>query len=53
MNRSVKYLITIVGPTAVGKTTLSIEIAQKLNCEIISCDSGLTYPNKRQHTYAN
>jgi len=34
-----KYLITIVGPTAIGKTTLSIAIAQSLQCEILSCDS--------------
>lgn len=29
----------IVGPTAVGKTALSIELAQKLNTEIISADA--------------
>lgn len=34
-----KYLITIVGPTAIGKTSLSIALAQRFNCEIISCDS--------------
>ena len=34
-----KYLITIVGPTAIGKTSLSIALAQQFNCEIISCDS--------------
>ena len=34
-----KHLITIVGPTAIGKTSLSIALAQHLNCEIISCDS--------------
>ncbi|WP_374172480.1 tRNA (adenosine(37)-N6)-dimethylallyltransferase MiaA [Flavobacterium tructae] len=34
-----KYLITIVGPTAIGKTALSIALAQHFNCEIISCDS--------------
>ena len=34
-----KYLITIVGPTAIGKTALSIILAQHFNCEIISCDS--------------
>lgn len=33
------YLITIVGPTAIGKTALSIALAQHYNCEIISCDS--------------
>ena len=34
-----KHLITIVGPTAIGKTALSITLAQHFNCEIISCDS--------------
>lgn len=34
-----KYLITIVGPTAIGKTALSIDLANHFNCEIISCDS--------------
>lgn len=34
-----KNLITIVGPTAIGKTSLSIALAKHFNCEIISCDS--------------
>ena len=34
-----KYLITIIGPTAIGKTSLSIALAQHFQCEIISCDS--------------
>jgi len=34
-----KYLITIVGPTAIGKTALSIDLAKHFKCEIISCDS--------------
>ncbi|NRT12799.1 tRNA (adenosine(37)-N6)-dimethylallyltransferase MiaA [Flavobacterium sp. 14A] len=34
-----KHLITIVGPTAIGKTALSIQIANHYNCEIVSCDS--------------
>ena len=33
------YLITIVGPTAIGKTSLSIALAQHFGCDIISCDS--------------
>jgi len=37
--KNMKYLITIVGPTAIGKTSLSIVLAKHLNCEIISCDS--------------
>lgn len=34
-----KFLITIVGPTAIGKTALSISLAQHFNCDILSCDS--------------
>ena len=34
-----KYLITIIGPTAIGKTALSIALAKHFGCEIISCDS--------------
>jgi len=33
------YLITIIGPTAIGKTSLSIALAQHFGCEILSCDS--------------
>lgn len=40
---SKKPLILLVGPTAVGKTELSINIAKKLNCEIISADSMQIY----------
>ncbi|TYA71571.1 tRNA (adenosine(37)-N6)-dimethylallyltransferase MiaA [Seonamhaeicola marinus] len=34
-----KYLISIIGPTAIGKTALSIKLAQHFNTEIISADS--------------
>ena len=34
-----KYLIVVSGPTAIGKTALSLDIAKKYNSEIISCDS--------------
>ena len=34
-----KTLISIVGPTAIGKTALAIKIAQYFNTEIISADS--------------
>ena len=33
------YLITIIGPTSIGNTSLSIALAQHFGCEIISCDS--------------
>lgn len=36
-------LIVITGPTAIGKTALSIEIAKALNTEIISADSRQFY----------
>ncbi|OIQ29148.1 MAG: tRNA (adenosine(37)-N6)-dimethylallyltransferase MiaA [Bacteroidetes bacterium MedPE-SWsnd-G2] len=34
-----KYLISVVGPTAIGKTALSIKLANYFNTEIISADS--------------
>ena len=36
-------VIAVVGPTASGKTKLAIELAHKLNGEIISADSRLVY----------
>ena len=38
-NYKMNYLITIIGPTAIGKTALSIDLAQHFGCDIISCDS--------------
>ena len=38
-----KTLITLSGPTASGKTTLSIRIAKALGAEIFSCDSRQFY----------
>jgi tRNA dimethylallyltransferase len=38
-----KYLIIVLGPTAVGKTGLSIKIAQTFHTEIISSDSRQFY----------
>ena len=38
-----KTLVVIIGPTGIGKTDLSIEIAQELKTEIISCDSRQMY----------
>ena len=37
------YVIILVGPTGVGKTPLAIDLAQKLNGEIISADSKYLY----------
>jgi len=36
-------LILLVGPTAVGKTEIAIQLAERLNGEIISADSRLFY----------
>ena len=38
-----KYLISIVGPTAIGKTALSIALANHFQTEIISADSRQFY----------
>jgi tRNA dimethylallyltransferase len=36
-------LILLIGPTAVGKTELAIQLAERLNGEIVSADSRLFY----------
>src|SRR5215207_6591608 len=36
-------LILIIGPTAVGKTELALQLAERLNGEIVSADSRLFY----------
>lgn len=41
--RSKHPLILIVGPTAVGKTVIAIQLAERLNGEIVSADSRLFY----------
>ncbi len=38
-----KKLIVITGPTASGKTALSVDLAKRLNCAIISADSRQFY----------
>lgn len=38
-----KKLICVVGPTGIGKTALSIKLAQAFGCEIISADSRQFY----------
>ncbi len=40
---SKKYLISVVGATAIGKTSLSIQLAKHFKTEIISCDSRQFY----------
>src|SRR5512140_438131 len=36
-------LILIVGPTAVGKTEIALQLAERMNGEIVSADSRLFY----------
>ncbi len=52
-----KYLISVVGPTAIGKTSLAISLAKHYKTEIISADSrqffkemqiGTAVPNKKE-----
>jgi len=38
-----KDIIVIVGPTGVGKTKLSVELAKKMNAEVINADSMQVY----------
>ena len=38
-----KYLISIVGPTGIGKTALSLKLASQFNTDIISADSRQFY----------
>ena len=42
-NKNILPLVVIVGPTAVGKTDLAIQLAEQLNGEIVSADSRLFY----------
>ncbi|MFN3740578.1 MAG: isopentenyl transferase family protein, partial [Thermodesulfovibrionales bacterium] len=38
-----KYVIILLGPTCVGKTEVSVLLAERLNTEIISADSMQIY----------
>jgi tRNA dimethylallyltransferase len=42
-NEADPLLVVILGPTASGKTALSLELAKELNGEIVSCDSVAVY----------
>ena len=47
-----KTLIVLIGPTGVGKTDLSIRIAEKYNSPIISADSRQLYSELKIGTAA-
>jgi tRNA dimethylallyltransferase len=38
-----KFLLLVIGPTAVGKTDLCLKLAKKFKTEIVSCDSRQFY----------
>jgi len=40
---SLPLLLVLVGPTGSGKTTLSLQLAERLHGEIVSCDSVAVY----------
>jgi len=40
-------IVALVGPTAVGKSTIAVELAQSLGAEIVSCDSMQVYQKMR------
>lgn len=42
-----KTLIVLAGPTAVGKTHAAIELAKKMNCEVLNADSRQFYREMR------
>lgn len=52
MKANTKYLISIVGPTAIGKTSLSIALAKYFNTEILSADSRQFYKEMQIGTAA-
>ncbi len=43
MNTPKQKLLVLCGPTAVGKTELSLEIAERFSCEIVGVDSMQVY----------
>jgi tRNA dimethylallyltransferase len=46
------YLISVVGPTAIGKTSLSLKLAEHFNTKIISADSRQFYKEMKIGTAA-
>jgi len=45
-------LLVLLGPTAVGKTALSLQLAKRLSCDIVSADSRQIYQQMRIGTAA-
>ena len=47
-----KHLIVLIGPTGVGKTELSLSIAERYHSPILSCDSRQLYADLKIGTAA-
>ena len=47
-----KKILTIIGPTAVGKTAIAIEIAKQINGEVICETSGGSYSTAVSQVYS-
>ncbi|MBU1000218.1 tRNA (adenosine(37)-N6)-dimethylallyltransferase MiaA [Patescibacteria group bacterium] len=43
MDLDLQKLLVILGPTSLGKTDLALQLAKKLNGELVSCDSRQVY----------
>ena len=43
MSSGINPVVFIIGPTASGKTTLSLQLSQKIPSEIVSADSRQVY----------
>ena len=52
MSSPIKYLLIIIGPTGIGKTDLSIQLASHWKTDIISCDSRQMYREMKIGTAA-
>lgn len=52
MKETTKTLITLLGPTGVGKTELSLRLAERFNTEIVSSDSRQLYADLKIGTAA-
>lgn len=51
-NQNIPVLFVLLGPTGVGKTALSLRIAEFLQCPVISCDSRQFYREMKIGTAA-